>query len=172
MKEILLQLQEDQRADFSVPWSTERPNLKRVITFPLTGNHLHLFLFVFCLVFEQCYRISGLWKELESGWYRNVCLRIPISTEHWDPLWAAFKLALNWVDVPVLPGSMWTESPSLMQLGRRVFHSEKSIIVFLCCLSSCQLRVETRLQWDRKFFIRYPYRVTFPIERRKNRDLK
>lgn len=34
----------------------------------LTGNQqICFFFFVFCLVIEQCYRISGLWKELKSG---------------------------------------------------------------------------------------------------------
>lgn len=79
MKEILLQLQDDPRTVFSVPWSTVRPNLKRIITFPsLEINKFVFFFFVFCLVIEQCYRISGLWKELKSGGQRNVCLKIPI----------------------------------------------------------------------------------------------
>lgn len=85
-------------------------------------------------------------EGIEKWWIEECVSENSHQIEHRDPLCAAFKLPLNWVDIPLLPGSMQTENPSFIQLGGRVFHSEKSIVVFLCSLSSCQPRVETRLQ--------------------------
>lgn len=66
MKEILPQLQEDPRAVFlcSLVHRETKPKKKNYLS--LTGNQPNLFSFVFRLAFEQCYRISGLWKELKS----------------------------------------------------------------------------------------------------------
>lgn len=71
--------------------------------------------------------------------------------------------------------SMGTERPSFTQLGRRGFHSEKSIIAFLHSQFIPTLhRNEATVRWGRGFFISYPYKLTF-LEKggqKKVRNLK